>query len=215
MSPTSTPATTAPADHRPERQLLAALRRDHRPPLGLGALDVGLLVRDGRRPSGRTQLVVGDDPRVRVYDRRPGGIGPRWNRHRSAPTTSATRSGSGSRNPCPVSARTRSPGMLPSGATLNTSSSRAVTASATADATSSWWTNWASGSASPNGCPNPAVSARGERRRAVGGDRDSRTQHRHRAARRPRRATPRSSPRQQPADVRTRTSGRDGARRPR
>ena len=39
------------ADHRTERQLLAALRRDHRPPLRLGALDVGLLVGDRRRPA--------------------------------------------------------------------------------------------------------------------------------------------------------------------
>ena len=36
-----------------ERQLLAALRRHHRPPLRLGALDVGLLVGDGRLPALR------------------------------------------------------------------------------------------------------------------------------------------------------------------
>ena len=47
-----------------ERQLLAPLGRDHRPPARLGALDVGLLVGDGRPPAVRLQAIVGDEPRL-------------------------------------------------------------------------------------------------------------------------------------------------------
>ena len=45
-------------------------------------------------------------------------VGPRWKRHRTAARTSAARSGSWSRGRAPVSARTRSPSIHPSGATL-------------------------------------------------------------------------------------------------
>ena len=49
--------------HRGERELLPSLRRDHRPPAGLGALDVRLLVGHRRAPAVGLQPVVGDEPR--------------------------------------------------------------------------------------------------------------------------------------------------------
>ena len=92
--PMTTPATaptTTTADHAAERDLLTSLGRDHRPPLRLGALDVGLLVGDRRAPSPRPRsLSLATIHGWRVYERRPGGIGPRWNRQRSEPITSAT-----------------------------------------------------------------------------------------------------------------------------
>ena len=62
---TATPVATSDGrDHAGQRQLLAPLRRDHRPPLGLGALDVRLLVGHRRPPAVRLQPVVGDEPRL-------------------------------------------------------------------------------------------------------------------------------------------------------
>ena len=71
-----------------------------------------------------------------------------------------TRSGNRTRGREPVSARTRSPAIQPSGATLNTPSRRCSTARATADARSSRWRNCAGGSSSPKRWPSPAARAR-------------------------------------------------------
>ena len=113
-------------DHAPSDISWRRFGGDHRPPPRLGALDVGLLVGDGRRPPGRTQPVVGDHPRLRVYGCNPGGIGPRWNRQRRAADDLAHPLGQRQPGRSPVSARTRSPGIQPSGATLYTPSRRSL-----------------------------------------------------------------------------------------
>ena len=64
------------ADHAAEGDLLAALRRDHRPPPALGALDVGLLVGHRRLSS-------------------PAASGGRWRRPTGAGCSCAGRAGSG------------------------------------------------------------------------------------------------------------------------
>ena len=123
---TATPVTSSDAATiAGEGQLLAALRRHHRPPLRLGALDVGLLVGDRRSPTMGLQPVVGDEPRR-------ARVAAQARRDRPALEPPAQRAehlgqpiGQLDPRPRPASARTHSPAIQPSGATLNTPSSRA------------------------------------------------------------------------------------------
>ena len=83
-------ATSAPTTIPPSGELLAALRRDHRPPPRLGALDVRLLVGDRRPPAVRLQPVVGDEPRVRACScAGRAGSGRAGSASAAPPTTSA------------------------------------------------------------------------------------------------------------------------------
>ena len=138
---------TTPATHhrgRRERQLLPALGAEHRPPAGLGAGHVGLLVGvpglpAGRPSAGRWPPATGSV----VYGSRPGGIGPRWKRQRTAASRAGRAArGRRSRGAAPLSARTTSPAIQPSGATLQGPSSRTRRTRSTAVARSSRWRNW-------------------------------------------------------------------------
>ena len=209
----------APTRRRPspvERQLLTPLRRDHRPPARLGALDVRLLVGHRRRPALGLQAVVGDEPRLlRVAAQARAGSGPAGSASAAAATIAATRSGRRMRGRAPVSARTRSPATQPSGATLNTPSRRRSTASTTADARSSRCRNCAGGSSAPSRWPKPGGERGGERRRAVGRHRHDGAQHASPCAAGRRGASGRPSPRRSPAGGRTRTRRRGAGWRPR
>ena len=55
-----------------ERQLLSAFRRHHGPPRRLGALDVGLFVRHGRRPARRPEPTVRHDPWLECVGKQAG-----------------------------------------------------------------------------------------------------------------------------------------------
>ena len=76
LTPTASPVAAA-ATIAGQRELLAPLRADHRPPPRLGALDVRLLVGDRRAPALGLELVVGDHPRrPRVAATARAGSGP-------------------------------------------------------------------------------------------------------------------------------------------
>ena len=133
-----------------QRQLLLALRAEHRPPPGLGAGHVGLLVgvarRASRRPSaGRWRRATGR----RCTAAAPAGSDRAGSASGRGPAAGPPCTGMAGRGATPLSSRTTSPGIQPSGATLHGPvEARRGAPRRRPTARSSRCTNWRGGSSS-------------------------------------------------------------------
>ena len=170
-APTTTPTRPTPATPRAISWRRRGLSVAHGP--ASCASTQASSFDDGGRPAlapagGRRRPPTG----AACTARSSGGVGPRPQRNPQRRTRLAIRSGSGTLGGTPISDRTSSPGIDPSGATLYAPSSRRRRASSTAAATSSRSTNCTGGSSAVSGTvgpgagPGPASRAR----RVAGGD---------------------------------------------